>query len=125
MISNSALTAAQKRDISHRMDSYDAHMNQYGHYSMKKVRAIARSPILDSLVAQGVTLASDYASRFPKVDIVNTATPIVNKVDTVNSEPLVNTTVNKPHQELTPLPPRDDPSYMKVYMANKRIATRR
>lgn len=124
MISNSALTAAQKRDISHRMDSYDSHMNQYGHYSIKKVRASARSPILDSLVAQGVTLASDYASRFPAVTESEHATPEVNTVSEQVDTPIVEsehlqTKIKELEDKLETLK-RSDPAYINTYRALSR-----
>lgn len=55
-----------QREKDARMDRYDSHMNQHGHYSAKYKRDnLPRSPILDELLEQGVTLASNYAETHP------------------------------------------------------------
>ena len=49
-----------------RMERYDYHMRDTDHRSINASRGVPpRSPILDQLVAQGVPLASDYASHYP------------------------------------------------------------
>lgn len=56
---------------------------------MKKRRDTPRSAILDELVAQGVTLASDYATRYPATPVTNMS--VTNTViDPVSNGPMTN-----------------------------------
>lgn len=74
----------QRAEAKTRMKTYDERMNGYGHYSVlgwKKLVSNFRSPILDSLLAQGVTLASGYKSSdeaYPNSPATPDVTPYPN-----------------------------------------------
>lgn len=107
-------SAADQKERERRMRRYDAHMNKHGHYSMLAKPNQGRSAILDQILRSGGTLQSDYLERMgppPDLEIVNAEMP-----EKLTEAKL---TLEKLTAELADLK-RDDPAYMKTYMAMKR-----